>query len=481
MLVSSPAVVRRAVESVGLNNLPSLDTAAGIDAVVREVTQNLAVTRPDRQGKILQITYRTRSTGEAVRVVKAIADSYKSFLKEVYVLGNSEVVVLMSRARDELNRELKELERKYLEFRQQSPNLTGDGAGRPVVNQRIDEWARAAREAMVRGVQLKAQLELGRELAAEGVGLWSIAYALDQVGGTEGGRLGPRTVGLGPAPPSDYFRLLSTEQQHLADRFGAQSTKVKEIQERLSESQARSRQARGRLEEIEVRDLLGSIEKSLKTLETMRVEIQQKFDQDMVQAKRAEIDQLTEQNLKNELARQRLLFDSVVEQFKRATLVGDFSGIRSQVIEPPNALPTPVRPLVTVVLGMALAAGCVLGTGAALGAELLDPKVRSAAEVRRLWRLPILGQLPLCDRGPAPPAGAGGLDLPGDASLAVGRIVPGRPGQPRPVAAEPRRAGGDGDRPARGRGHEYGLGQPRRDAGAGRPPGAPHRRRPPLT
>ena len=330
MLVSSPVVVRRAVESLGLNNLPSVDASAGVDAAVREVTENLSVTRPDRQAKILQITYRTQSPGEAVRVVKAVSESYKAFLEEVYVEGNSEVVVLMSRARDDLNRELKELERKYLEFRQQTPNLTGDGAGRPFVNQRIDEWGRVAREAMVRGVQLKAQLELGRELSKEGIGLWSIAYALDQVGGNEGSRLGPRTQGLGPAPPSDYLRMLSTEQQQLAERFGTQSTKVKEIQERLSEAQAQSRQARGRLEENEVRDLLGSIDKSLKAIDTMRAEIQNRFDQDMVLAKRAEIDQLAEQNLKNELQRQRALFDSVVEQFKRATLVGDFSGTRSR-------------------------------------------------------------------------------------------------------------------------------------------------------
>lgn len=402
MLVSSPVVVRRAVETLGLNNLPSIDRTGGIDAAVRQVTENLSVSRPDRQVKILQIAYRTRSAAEAVRVVTAVAASYKSFLEEVYAEGNGEVVVLMSKARDDLNREMKDLERKYLEFRQQAPNLTGDGAGRPVINQRLDDWGRAAREAMVRGVQLKAQLELGRELAGKGVGLWSIAYALDQVGGGEGGRLGPRTLGLGPAPPSDYLRMLSTEQQQFAERFGAQSTKVKEIQEKLAEAQAGSREVRGRLEGAEVRDLLGSIDTTLKSIESMRGEIQRRFDQDMVLAKRAEIDQLTEQNLKNELARQRALFDSVVEQFKRASLVGDFAGIRSQVIEPPNALPKPVRPLVSMVLGMALAAGCVLGLGAALGAELVDPKVRSAGEVRRLWRLPVLGQLPYVPASQAP-------------------------------------------------------------------------------
>ncbi|MFO0910442.1 MAG: hypothetical protein U0794_19210 [Isosphaeraceae bacterium] len=59
---------------------------------------------------------------------------------------------------------------------------------------------------------------------------------------------------------------------------------------------------------------------------------------------RAEIDQLTEGNLKNELERHRTLFNTVVGQLKEARLVGNYAGTRAQVVEPPNVVPRPVQP-----------------------------------------------------------------------------------------------------------------------------------------
>lgn len=384
-LVGSPVVVRRAVESVGLNNLPSLGVT-DLDLAARAVAEELSITRPDRQAKILQIAYLARSKDEAVRVVRAVADSYQTFLDEVYAEGNGEVVVLMSRARDDLSRELKELEAKYLDFRQKSTHLTGGGGDvRPFVHQRVDEWDRAARESMVRAVRLKAQLELGREMARDGAGFWSIAHALDQLGGTGDGP-GLRTQATGPSAPSEYLRMLSGEQQRMAEKLGAQSTKVKEIEEQITLVQADARRSRGKLEEAEVHDLLGSVEKGLKSIKAMQTDIRARFDQDMTQAKAAEIDLLTDANFKSELERQRKLFDSVVEQLKRATLVGGYAGTRAQIVEAPNAVEKPVRPRVSLTLLMGLAAGMMLGLASALGIEWVDPRIRSAAEAwLRSW------------------------------------------------------------------------------------------------
>ena len=392
-LVGSPVVVRRAVEAIGLNNLPSLG-ATDLDSAALAVAQELTVTRPDRQAKILQIAYLSRSRVEAVRVVRAVADSYQAFLDEVYAEGNGEVVVLMSRARDDLSRELKALEASYLEFRQKTTHLTGVGGdARPFVHQRVDEWDKAAREAMVRAVKLKAQLALGRELARDGAGLWSIAHALDQIGGPGDGP-GLRTQAPGPSPPSEYLRILSGEQQRMAEKLGAQSTKVKEIDEQIAQLLADARRSRGRLEEAEVRDLLSSVEKGLKSIEALRTDLRTRFDQDMMQAKSAEIDLLTDANFKSELDRQRKLFDSVVEQLKRATLVGDYAGTRAQIVEAPNAAESPVRPRVSLTLMMGLAAGALLGVAAALGSELVDPRIRSAADAGRVSRLSVLGPVP---------------------------------------------------------------------------------------
>ncbi len=417
-LVGSPEVVRQAIEEIGLNNLPSLGTT-DLDVATRAVMEDLSVSRPDRLAKILQISFLARSPEEATRVVRAVADSYRAFLGRVYAEGNSRVVELMSKARDDLSRELKDLEAKYVEFRQKTPNLTA-GNGRPFVHQRVEEWDKAGRDAMVRAVRLKSQLELGRELSRKGVGLWAITHALDQLGGA--GDVSLRTQSLGPAAPSDYLRLLAGEQQRYAEKLGPQSTKVKEIEEQISHLQADSRRNRGRLEEAEVADLLGSVEKGLKSIETMRADMKEQFEKDLALAKEAEIDLLTDANLKSEVDRQRKLFDTVVEQLKRATLVGDYAGTRSHQIEPPNAALKPVRPRVSLTLMMALAAGLALGVTAAVGSELIDPRLRSAVEAGKVTGLSLLGPVPFA---PSPEGAVGPIcrALPRSPSAEAYRVI----------------------------------------------------------
>jgi capsular exopolysaccharide synthesis family protein len=394
IVVASPLVVGRAIRSVGLKELPSLESSRGFDHCLRQASKNLFVTRPDRLAKIFQVEYRARSPGEATRMAQAILDSYKIFLEDVYQKNNSDVIVLMTHARDDLSRELRDLEQRYLEFRQKAPHLTTDGTGRPIILRRIDEWVRASNESMVKAVQLKAQLELGRELAKDGVGLWAIASAMDQIGQQVGGNLSVRTQTLSPVPPWDYLRQLNQEEQQLAARYGPQSTRVRAIQEQIAEVQEHTRSVRGRIEDAEIRDLLESTEKSLRSIEAMRQEMAEHFEGDLSIAKRTEIDLLTETNLKSNLDRQRLLFNTVVDQLKQARLVGDFSSIRSQVIQPAVALPQPVRPLMALTLGLALVASGALGVGSALVAELLDPRVRSVEEMRKVIHFPVLGQVP---------------------------------------------------------------------------------------
>ena len=425
-LVSSEVVLRHAVESVGLNNLPSLGGSDGIEACVHEVAENLSVSRPDRAAKILQVACRARTREEAVRVVTAVTRSYHFFLEEYFAKNNGDIVVLMTRAQNDLMRELKDLERKYLEFRQSAPQLTGDGAGRTVVHRRIDEWDKASRDIMVKAVQLKTQLELGKKLASEGVSLASIAYALDHVAGGANGLAAKTAQGLGPVQPSEYLRLLMNEQQRLSESLGPQSTKVKEIQEQVAAIQAASKQTRSKLEETEVHDLLTSIESGLKAIETMRAEIQTNFDKDLKLAKTVEIDQLAETNLKSEMERQRKLFDSVVEQLKRSTLVGNFSGTRSHVIEAPNADENPVRPRTSLTLMMALASGCLLGVTATIVAEMMDPRVRSPGEMRRVLGLPVLGHVPFIQPSQAPRTSSVGLicqSMPRSPSSEAYRVV----------------------------------------------------------
>ena len=285
LILRSPLVVGHAIESIEGPAASPKDRARA----AKQAIQNLTVTRPDRLAKVLQVDYRARSPEDAVRMVGALTASYKRFLEDVYQKNNGDVISLMTRARDDLNKELQELERQYLEFHRGNDALTTGGTGQPLANRRIDEWDRAINDARVRAIELKAKVELGQKLAKDGVGLWSLALAMDQLGDRAGGALGPRAQGFTPASPSDYLRQLSQEQQQLAEQYGPQATKVKEIQERIGQVQEHARSSRNRLDQQEIRDLLESLAAGLKTLEAMQGELTRAYGQDLTAAKAAEL------------------------------------------------------------------------------------------------------------------------------------------------------------------------------------------------
>ncbi|HMB03420.1 MAG TPA: Wzz/FepE/Etk N-terminal domain-containing protein, partial [Isosphaeraceae bacterium] len=73
LIISSPQVVKRAIDKVGLDNLPSLLAAkeGGLDPI-KEAIKNLKVTRPDRLAQVLRVEYRAGGRDEAARTAEAI-------------------------------------------------------------------------------------------------------------------------------------------------------------------------------------------------------------------------------------------------------------------------------------------------------------------------------------------------------------------------------------------------------------------------
>ncbi len=71
---------------------------------------------------------------------------------------------------------------------------------------------------------------------------------------------------------------------------------------------------------------------------------------------------------------------------------GEDPTIRTETAaQPPTSAVAP-RPLLSIAAG--LLAGLILGIGAAFAWELLDPRLRREEQLRRLYRLPILGRIP---------------------------------------------------------------------------------------
>ena len=276
MIVCSPMVVKQAIEKVGLEHLPTLLAAKRADKdPVEEAILNLKVTRPDRLAKIFRVDYQAGDRVETDRLVEALVASYQKFLGDTFQKNSGTVITLISKARDDLSKELKELEDQYLEFRRTNANvIVGQGQeGRSFWASRLSRWDQAANEAMVKAVQLKSQLELGRKLAGDGAELWAIAHAITQVGGDPNSLLALVTAGSSQNGEGDFIRQLAVEQQQLVERYGPDYAKVKELKLQIDRIRDRGRSARSRLEAGELKDMLASLARSLDSVQTMREDL----------------------------------------------------------------------------------------------------------------------------------------------------------------------------------------------------------------
>ena len=173
MIIRSPLIVGRSLAAAGLNELSAGSVIAG-----------LSVKLPDPAARVLELGYKAGSRDEAVRVVDSVIKSYDLFLQENYQKNSNEVLGLITKARDELSADLKRLEKEYLEYRQKNTANPSGGEGKSFIARRLDQWDQAISQAMLRSLQLKSQLDLGRNLAEDGASVDMITSALGHLSGT---------------------------------------------------------------------------------------------------------------------------------------------------------------------------------------------------------------------------------------------------------------------------------------------------------
>ena len=530
MIIRSPLIVGRSLAAAGLK-----DVSAG------SVIAGLSVKLPDPAARVLELSYKAGSRDEAVRLVDSVIKSYNLFLQENYQQNSNDVLGLITKARDELSADLKRLEKEYLEYRQKNTADPSGGGGKPFIARRLDQWDQAISQAMLRSLQLKSQLELGRNLAEDGASVDMITSALGHLSGTP---VTPAAAEAGPATGLSYEgleaqlgeiefqrqtaesllehlraehakavssaqvseaelvrefyaepevahraadlkdakdrfnearrvsrrtdeaslvalgkrikeleaelgrmwqrrkpqlqarlagagddqtirqaasevmilrakkaalgeqldqlkeqRLLELQAKHdrLVKQHGPQHAKVQEVREQIARLNGDANEAPADPRQAQAAALLKSIEQGLKSVEGMRAEVEQRFQNDLAESNKSEIGQLGESNLRNNLERQRVLFYSVVDQLKQAQLVSDFGSVTARVLDPAAA--TENRPSIPLVLIAALALGCGLGAGAVYVANQLDARIRSLPEIRRLLDYRMLGAVPLLSLG----------------------------------------------------------------------------------
>jgi hypothetical protein len=157
LLISSPAIARRAIKKQHLDALGSLKGQDPVKAILGGLKVQRSGRGDNAAGEsVLTLSYAGPNGDDCLKILAAIIESYQEFLGETYADPNQEVVRLLHQSQQVLQPQLAEKENAYRKFRQESL-LNVDAA---VAKQRVETVERAVTEAQIEETQCKTRLDL---------------------------------------------------------------------------------------------------------------------------------------------------------------------------------------------------------------------------------------------------------------------------------------------------------------------------------
>ncbi len=328
-------------------------------------------------------------------ILGAVIDSYKDFLDETYRNVSDDTLKLIEKARDLLDRDLKDKRKKYRTFRENSP-LVAEATPKDGVtpsqarlgeleSKRLVLIVRAAEiEERLRAVENARKQEHGR---AEVVQALSTAPALDRANASN---------------PDQALRLallpLLLEEQALLEDYAEDHPQVKAVHRKIQMTRDLYESAST---EPKVSGAVDPVEAYVKTLKQEQVNVDvgrqalvRLAGEEQKKSKELRHYEDEDEEFRNEITQTHALWDQTIKRLQEINVDRDFGGYSVQMISSPGEGGKIGAPAMqTVVAGVFV--GLLLGIGLAYMADRADKSFRSPEEIRRRLGLPVVAHLPV--------------------------------------------------------------------------------------
>lgn len=402
-LISSPVVVRRAIEESELESLPAFAKLPSMADRVATIIDGLSVSGGSRisgrgADNILTLSYRGPDPYDCVHVVNAIVASYQSYLEEKYDDMSQDAVTLISEARDSLEKDLKEQDAAYRAFREQAPLIADlDESENPAATRLAMIQSQQA-ELMLRRTELQTQLTSLRKALenpdddvylAELVSKWdrTVRDSVSQE------RLADKE--LANERPDVLLSLL-IEEERLGTRVGQNHPRIVSLRREIEETRgffATPQEAQTEENRRLVRSYERFLEQEVARLKSLEEQYAGFYQEEYRAAKDLELYRLRANEFQRGYTRTQQLYDGVIEQLQEASIVKDYGGFRADIIAPPQ-LGLKVEPSAFRCLGTSGAFGLLFGAFLAYVANSADKSFRTPSEIRTRLGLPVFGHIP---------------------------------------------------------------------------------------
>ncbi|NUQ62832.1 MAG: polysaccharide biosynthesis tyrosine autokinase [Pirellulales bacterium] len=414
-LLSSPLVVRKAVEDGKLERLRSLQTREPDADPAAAIIGGLTVSRDSEDGSghaLLTLSYRGSEPADCKVIVEAIVASYKAHLAETQTIAAGEIQKMFTQWRDEVQDSISRKQQAYRALRESTP--AAEWTGKDGVNLSQERLAQLEAQRLtqtVRQTEIQERLAAlteaqqsgaSREELTQMISHWSEPWQL---------AAGKETALADKVDAKVYEQLLALrlKEQSLPESYGPGHPQVKAIREQvrvaeqtlLRESGAETTGAAaagagGDILTVDpVKAYLAALHKDLR--------VAAKTEQTLSELIRREQDRARQINDLNEdmaallaqIGSAESLQEQIAQQLQSLSVFHDSDLYHAQVISPAVEGQL-VAPQPRLLFPAAAFLGILAGAALAYLAELRDESFRTPEEVRERLRLPVIAHTAYC-------------------------------------------------------------------------------------
>jgi capsular exopolysaccharide synthesis family protein len=317
----------------------------------------------------------------------------------------------------ELKRQMQDLQAKAIAL-QRDTGMFGNDASRNVVLERLQ----SLNETLTQAESNRILKEAIDRVAASGD-----PELISNLGGNA-------NIGTASSVANSLtlVQTLRTQEAALRTELAQDSVRYGPAYPRLAELQAELTGVDRAIKD-EVKRLGGRAHSDYLVAVREETEARSAFDQQKAEAGKLNDSMVAYGLAKQEADSSRDIYETLLSKLKQAGVLEGLKANNVTVVAmaqvPPSEYPS--SPRILLILAGASAAGLLLGVLLTVGIELVDNKVRSFEGMERSLGIPLIGILPMFERGRRAMQLRGG----GQSSLATGARIPGSPGHSPTLAA----------------------------------------------